>query len=65
MEVPEPPAMFVEDKVHDRFVELVLNASETVAANPFAGTTVIVEVPPTPALKVTLVVPAVTAKSCT
>jgi hypothetical protein len=65
MEVPEPPAMFVEDKVHDRFVELVVTASVTVAANPFTGTTVIVEVPATPALKVTLVVLAVTVKSCT
>ena len=57
--------MLVEDKVHDRFVELAATAIVTVAANPFTGTTVIVEVPATPALRVTLVVLAVNAKSCT
>ena len=64
-EVPEPPAMLVEDNVHDRLVELVVTASVTVPVKPFTGATVIVDVPVTPALTVTLVALAVTVKSCT
>jgi hypothetical protein len=38
-----------------RFVELVVRARVTVPVKPFRGATVTVEVPPTPALTVTLV----------
>ena len=65
VEAPEPPVMLVEDKVHDRLVELVVTARVTVPVKPFTGATVIVEVPVTPAFTVTLVVLAVTVKSCT
>ena len=60
VEVPEPPVMAVEDRVHDRLVELVVTASVTVPVNPLTGATVIVDVPATPALTVTLVGLAVT-----
>ena len=63
--MPEPPVILVEDNVHDRLVELVVTARVTVPAKPFTGATVIVEVPVTPAFTVTLVVLAVTVKSCT
>ena len=65
VEVAEPPVILVEDNVHDRLVELVVTARVTVPAKPFTGATVIVEVPVTPAFTVTLVVLAVTVKSCT
>ena len=65
VEMPEPPVILVEDNVHDRLVELVVTARVTVPAKPFTGATVIVEVPVTPAFTVTLVVLAVTVKSCT
>jgi hypothetical protein len=64
-DVPDPPGIEVEVRVQDRFVELVVTARVTVPVKPFRGPTVIVEVPATPALKVTLVVLAVTVKSCT
>jgi len=63
VEVPEPPAMLVEDRVQMRLVELVVTARVTVPVKPFTGATVIVEVPVTPAFTVTLVVLAVTVKS--
>lgn len=53
----------VEDKVHTRFVELVVTARVTVPVNPLSGATVIVEVPATPAFTFTLVGAAVTEKS--
>jgi len=65
VDVPEPPAMLVEDNVHDRLVELVVTARVTVPVKPFTGATVMVAVPATPAFAVTLVVLAVTVKSCT
>jgi hypothetical protein len=65
VEVPEPPVMLVELNVHDRLVELVVTARPTVPENPFTGATVIVEVPATPVLTVTLVGLAVTVKSWT
>ena len=65
VDVPEPPAIDVEDRVQDRFVELVVTARVTVPVKPFTGATVMVEVPVTPAFTVTLVVLAVTVKSCT
>ena len=63
VEVPEPPVIDVEDRVQDRFVELVVTARVTVPANPFNGATVIVDIPATPAFTVILVVLAVTVKS--
>ncbi|TLZ67184.1 MAG: hypothetical protein E6K12_04015 [Methanobacteriota archaeon] len=63
VELPEPPAMLVEDRVHDRLVEFVVTANVTVPVNPLTGATVMMAVPATPALTVTLVVLAVTVKS--
>ena len=63
MEVPDPPVILGEDNVQDRLVELVVTASVTVPVNPVTGTTVIVEVPMTLALAVTLVALAFTVKS--
>jgi hypothetical protein len=63
--VPEPALTLVEVRVHDRLVELVVTARVTVPAKPFTGATVIVEVPATPALTVTLVGLAVIVKSWT
>jgi hypothetical protein len=65
VDVPEPPVMLVEDKVHDRLVELVVTARPTVPEKPLSGATVMVEVPVAPALTLTLVGLAVTVKSCT
>ena len=63
VEVPEPPAIIVDDSVQDRLVELVVTARVTVPVKPLTGATVIVEVPATPAFTVTLVALAVTVKS--
>ena len=63
VEVPEPPTILVEDRVHERLVELVVTARVTVPVNPFTGATVMVDVPATPAFTVILVVLAVTVKS--
>jgi hypothetical protein len=65
VEVPDPPVMLVELRVHDRLVELVVTARPTVPENAFTGATVIVEVPATPVFTVTLVGLAVIVKSCT
>ena len=53
----------MEDRVHARFVELVVTARLTVPVNPLIGDTVMVEGLATPAFTVTLVGPAVTVKS--
>jgi hypothetical protein len=65
VDVPEPPVILVELRLHDRLVELVVTARPTVPAKPLTEATVIVEVPVTPALTVTLVGLAVIVKSCT
>ena len=65
VEVPEPPVILVALRVQRRLVELVVTARVTVPEKPFTGATVIVEVPVTPEFTVTLVVLAVTVKSCT
>jgi len=65
VEVPEPPEMLVALRVQVRFVELVMTTRVTVPVKPLIGATVIVEVPATPALTVTLVALAVTVKSWT
>jgi len=63
--VPEPPPILVELRIHERLVELVVTARVTVPAKPFNGATVIVAFPVELTMTRTLVVPAVTAKSCT
>jgi hypothetical protein len=65
VEVPDPPVILVELRVHDRFVELVVTARPTVPAKPFTGATVMVEVPGLPVVTETLVGLAVTVKFCT
>lgn len=52
--MPDPPVMVPGLRVHDRLVELVVTSRLTVPANPLIGVTTIVEVPATPAFKVTL-----------
>jgi len=52
---PEAPVMLVDDSLHERLVELVVADRLTVPVKPFRGATLIVEAPPTPALKVMLV----------
>jgi hypothetical protein len=54
VEDPEPPATLVGDNVQDRLVELVTTPRATTPVNPFRGVTVIVEVPLTPELAITL-----------
>jgi hypothetical protein len=53
--VPEPPAIPLDERTQTRFEEFVVTERATVPANPFRGTTVIVEVPTTPTLTFTLV----------
>lgn len=45
MEVPKAPEMLVEERLHDRFAEVVVTERVTVPANPFRGATDIVEFP--------------------
>jgi len=47
VELPEPPVILVDDKVHDRFVEFVVTPRATVPENPFTDPTDIVDVPAT------------------
>ena len=63
VEVPEPPLIVLELRVHDRLVELVVTASATVLAKPFNGVRVMIEVPPTPTFTLTLVGLSATVKS--
>lgn len=49
VEVPEPPVIDVEDRVHSRLVEFVVDARETVPVNPLTEETVIVELARVPA----------------
>lgn len=65
VEVPEPPAIDVEDRVHDKLVELVVTARVTVPVKPLTGATVMVAVPTTPAFTVTFAVLEATVKSWT
>jgi len=55
VEVPDPPEMVVELRLHERLVELVVTARVTVPVNPFSGDTVIVEMPVAPAFTFMLV----------
>jgi hypothetical protein len=63
VDVPEPPVMLVEERVHERLVEFVVTASVTVAVKLLRGDTVIVDVPATPVFTVALVGLAVKLKS--
>lgn len=55
VEVPDPPEMLVEDKLHERLVELVVTDRATVPAKPLTELIVIIDVPGTPVFTVTLV----------
>jgi len=63
VDVPDPAAIFVEDRLQERLVELVVTAKVTVPVNPLSGATVIVEVAATLAFAVTLVGLALMVKS--
>jgi hypothetical protein len=63
VDVPEPPATLVEERLQARFVEFVVTARVTVLVKPLAGVTVMVEVPETPAVTATVVGLAVMPKS--
>jgi hypothetical protein len=64
VELPEPPAMLVNESVHDRFVELVVITRPTVPAKPFTGETETDEVPAALVLTLTTVGFADIVKSC-
>ena len=63
VDVPDPAAILVEDRLQDRLVELVVTARLTVPVNPLSGAIVTVEVAATPAFAVTLVGLALMVKS--
>lgn len=63
VELPEPPVMLVNDKVHTRFVEFVATVRLTVDVKPFTGETEMVIVPAELVVTLTLVVLAAIAKS--
>jgi hypothetical protein len=64
VELPDPPVMLVELRVHERFVEFVVTDSVTVPEKPLMGEIVIDDVPATPVFALTLVGLAEIAKSC-
>jgi hypothetical protein len=64
VDVPEPPAIELDDKLHTRLVELVVATSPTVPVNPFREPTEIVESLETPTLAEMLVWFVVIVKSC-
>lgn len=51
---PEAPGTVARDNVHDRLVELVVNARLTVPANPLSGETLMVELTSEPTTAVTI-----------
>ena len=61
--MPEPPVIELDERPHNRFVELLVAVSATVGVNPFRGATVIIEVALAPAFAFTLVGLAVRVKS--
>jgi hypothetical protein len=65
VDVPEPPAMLVNERVQARFVELVVTARLTVLVKPLKGATVIVDVPEISVLTETVVGLALALKSGT
>jgi len=64
VEVPEPPTIELDDRLHERLVELVVTERATAPVNPLRGATVIVEMAETLTLVETLLGFAVTMKSC-
>jgi hypothetical protein len=64
VEVPEPPTIEPDDRLHERLVELVVTARATAPVNPFSEATVIIELPETRTSVETLVGFAVIVKSC-
>ena len=62
--MPEPPAIELDDRLHERLVELVVTERATAPVNPLSGATVIVEMAETLTLVETLLGFAVTVKSC-
>jgi hypothetical protein len=65
VDVPDPPEIVAEDRVHTRFVELVVTTRLTVPVKPLSGATVIVDVAAVFAVVVALVGLAVTKTSWT
>jgi hypothetical protein len=65
VEVPDPPVILVEERVHDRLVEFVVTARVTIPVKPFIGATLMLDVLIAPAFTVTLVGLALTLKSWT
>jgi hypothetical protein len=63
VEVPDPPVILVEERVHDRLVEFEVTARVTIPVKPFIGATLMLEVRMAPAFTVTLVGLALTLKS--
>jgi len=63
IEFPEPPVIVGGDRVQEMLEELVVTVRVTVPINPFSDETVMVELPATPALTVTVVGLADIAKS--
>ena len=63
VEVPAPPVMLVEERLHDRLVEFVVAAKVTVPVNPLSEATVITEDAAAPAFEVALVGLALIEKS--
>lgn len=63
VEVPEPPGIVADDRVHTRLVELVFTTRLTVPVKPLIGNIVMVEGLATPTFTVALVGVAVTVKS--
>jgi len=62
-DVPLPLAMVLGVTVHDKLVEFDVTARATDAENPLTGVRVTIEVPAEPAILVTAVGFALTAKS--
>ena len=63
MEKPEPPVIVMDDRLHERLVELVATESVTVPAKPFSDATLIDKTPEKPVGTLTLVALAEIAKS--
>jgi len=63
VELPEPPVILVDDKVHDRLVEFVVTPSATVPENPFTDPTDIVDIAATFTVVETLIGLAAMLKS--
>jgi hypothetical protein len=65
VELPEPPATLVDERVHDKLVELVIEARVTVPVKPLTDATVTVDGPATPVFTEILTGLAEIAKSWT